>query len=198
MEKNDHITAIEPITKEEKPYIVYDLLGGSPADLLLPKNFLIVEGKSELELLTRVIGRFYSDRPSIQIIQANGDLKQADRSINSVEQIFKPLEKSLYKDKLIILFDKPLKEATLNQFYIDHPDLKTNKQTYQLTVGNIEEYYPSQDGWKKTSAEVDGMSGHAKVSLARKVGNGISQEQFEKEMKIVFDSLQKCWISSYT
>lgn len=193
VEKIDRITSINPIKKEEKPYIVYDLLGGSPADLLLPKNFLIVEGKSELEFLTRVIARFYSDKPNIQIIQANGDLKQAERSINSVEQIFKPLEKSLYKDKVIILFDKPHNPAALTQFFINHSDLQSNGQPFQLKVGNIEEYYPNKNGWKKTETEVNGMSSSAKVSLARQVGDNITKEQFESDMLDVFSALGKCW-----
>ena len=193
VEKIERITSINPIKKEEKPYIVYDLLGGSPADLLLPKNFLIVEGKSELEFLTRVISRFYSGKPDIQIIQANGDLKQADRSINSIEQVFKPLEKSLYKGKISILFDLPNNPAALTQFFTNHPDVKTNNQAFQLAVGNIEEYYPNENSWRKTNAEVGGMSSHVKISLARQVGDAISQTQFEQDMPLVFSALEKCW-----
>jgi len=33
-----------PVDKTEKPSIIFDLLGGSPSDILLPPNFLIVEG----------------------------------------------------------------------------------------------------------------------------------------------------------
>lgn len=197
VEKIDRITSINPIAKNEKPYIVYDLLGGSPADLLLPRNFLIVEGKSELEFLTRIIGRFYSSKPTIQIIQANGDLKQAERSINAIEQLFNPLEKSLYKDKVIIIFDKPNNPATLEQFFTNHPGLKTNNQVFELTVGNIEEYYPNQNGWQKTARQIDAMSGSQKVSNARNVGNAITQKQFESDMKIVFDAIQKCWKLAY-
>lgn len=197
VEKIDRATSINPITKEEKPYIVYDLLGGSPADLLLPKNFLIVEGTSELEFLTRVISRFYTNKPEIQIIQASGDLKQAERSINAIEQVFKPLEKSLYKDKVIILFDQPNNPAALTQFFTNHPGLQSNKQAFQLTVGNIEEYYPNWNDWRKTSTQVDGMSSHAKVTLARQVGDGITQQQFEQDMQIAFDALQKCWALAY-
>jgi putative ATP-dependent endonuclease of the OLD family len=195
VEKIDRITSINPITKLEKPYIVFDLLGGSPADLLLPKNFLIVEGKSELEFLTRVINRFYADKPTIQIIQANGDLKQAERSINAIDQLFKPLEKSLYRDKVVILFDQTSapKLAGLNQFFTNHPSLRTNSQTFQLTVGNIEEYYPNKNNWQRTEAQVDGMNSHDKIVLARQVGGGIIQQQFETDMKIVFDALQKTW-----
>ncbi len=197
VEKADKKTSITPIQSYEKPYIVYDLLGGSPADLLLPKNFLIVEGKSELEFLTRIIGRFYSSKPIIQIIQASGDLKQAERSINAIEQLFKPLEKSLYKDKVIIIFDKPNNPATLTQFFTNHSELKTNSQTFELTVGNIEEYYPNQNGWQKTAIQIDAMSRSQKVSHARNVGDAITQQQFESDMKIVFDALQKCWELAY-
>ena len=158
---------------------------------------MIVEGKCELEFLTRVIGRFYPDKPVIQIIQANGDLKQAERSINAIEQLFKPLEKTLYKDRTVILFDQPNSPAALTRFLGNHPDLKKNNQTFELTVGNIEECYPSQNSWRRTSVQVDAMSSQAKVSLSRQVGDGITKLQFEQDMKIVFSALQKCWELAY-
>jgi predicted ATP-dependent endonuclease of OLD family len=99
VEKSDGETTIKEIEDLEKPYIIYELLGGSPSDLLLPHNFLIVEGKSEFELLTRIIQRFYTDKPKIQIIQANGDIDQAARTINAIEKAFIPLNSSIYKDR---------------------------------------------------------------------------------------------------
>lgn len=197
VEKNERVTAVTPIEANEKPYIIYELLGGSPADLLLPKNFMIVEGKCELEFLTRVIRRFYADKPVMQIVQANGDLKQAERSINAIEQLFKPLEKSLYKDKTVILFDLPNSPAGLTQFLGRHLSLEANNQAFKLIVANIEEYYPNQNNWKKTSAQVNAMSSHQKVSLAKQVGDQITQQQFERDMKIFFDALQRCWGLAY-
>lgn len=193
VEKSEKITNISPIQENEKAYIVYELLGGSPTDLLLPRNFLIVEGKSDLEFLTRIVRRFYSDKSVIQIIQAGGDLKQAERSVNAIEQLFKPLEKSLYKDKTVILFDRPSRPEALRQFYASYPSLKTKNQAFELAVGNIEEYYPDQNGWKKTSAQVAGMESYQKIYLARRVGDQITQQQFEQEMPIVFSALNKCW-----
>ena len=35
------------VSPEDKPNIIFDLLGGSPTDLLLPSNILIVEGFSD-------------------------------------------------------------------------------------------------------------------------------------------------------
>jgi putative ATP-dependent endonuclease of the OLD family len=197
VEKNDKITTIAQVQKSEKPYIVYELLGGSPADLLLPKNFLIVEGKTEFELLTRVIGRFYQSKPVIQIVQASGDLRQADRSINAIEQLFKPLEQSLYKDRVVILFDKPNDSSALVQFLNVHSSLKKQNQIFELPVGSIEEYYPDLNGWRKTSAQVVAMDSRAKLSLARKVGGEITKEQFEQDMIMVLQTLERCWALAY-
>ena len=135
----------------------------------------------------------YPNQPVIQIIQANGDLRQADRSINAIEQLFKPLEKSLYKNKVVILFDKSYTMAALTKFYNDHPDLKTNNQSFELTVGNIEENYPNQNSWRKTTIQINAMESHQKISLARTVGDQITQQQFEKDMLIVFNALKKSW-----
>ena len=52
VEKVSRETDIAPILPEGKPSVIYELLGGSPADLLLPRNFLIVEGRCEYELLS--------------------------------------------------------------------------------------------------------------------------------------------------
>ncbi len=48
-EKVEGITEITEVNNIEKIDIIFDLLGGSPSDLLLPRNFLIVEGKSDFE-----------------------------------------------------------------------------------------------------------------------------------------------------
>lgn len=38
------------VKEQEKPNVVFELLGGNFADLLLPYNFLIVEGRTEKNL----------------------------------------------------------------------------------------------------------------------------------------------------
>ena len=53
VEKEESITSFKIVDSIDKPYVVFELLGGSPSDLLLPRNFLIAEGPSEVELLTR-------------------------------------------------------------------------------------------------------------------------------------------------
>ncbi len=197
VEKVERETNVTEIDKSEKPNIVYDLLGGTPADLLLPRNFLIVEGKTEQTLLTKLISKYYAAKPEIQIIQANGDVVQAERSINAVEQVFKPLEKSLYKDKAVILLDRPKKQETLDGFLGNHSDLRTGGQVFVLPTSSIEEYYPDKNGWRKTSNEVAAMSADKKVKLAKKLSGDISQQDFESEMKVIFEALSKCWANAF-
>jgi len=208
VEKSSGETEIEATTEAEKPYIVFELLGGSPSDLLLPKNFLIVEGQSEFELLTKVISRFYSDKPPIQIIKANGDIDQAERTINAIEKVFIPLNSSIYRNKFVILTDQPSAQTQggVTQFLQNYPDLQTNNQFFQLPLRDIEQCYPNQadptyGNWRKSQAELDAtnaagakiISGRKKKQLAKHVGKQITQAQFEADLVICFNALMRCW-----
>ena len=204
VDKNEGVTHIDKTDDIDKPNLIYELLGGSPGDLLLPRNFLIVEGESEFELLTRVIKRFYSDQPKIQIIKAQGDIEQTERTINSIEKAYTPLGQSLYEKKLVILIDKPHpdKEGGVSQFLDKNKHLKTDGRFFQLSQRDIEQCYPHQEcpiytNWKKSQEEVDKMKGRQKKQLAKHVGDTITKEQFESDLVICLNALKKCWESSF-
>ncbi len=208
VEKYEGQTNIEQSIDFDKPYIVYELLGGSPSDLLLPRNFIIVEGQSEFELFSRVIKRFYSDKPTIQILKANGDIDQAERSINAIEKIFMPLNVSIYRSKIVILIDHPSAqtEGGVNQFLQNYPDIQRNNQFFKLLARDLEQYYPDNPdpvygNWRKTQTELDALNaggkkiinGNKKKQLAKHIGDNITREQFESELAICFAALNKCW-----
>ncbi len=212
VEKNNGATSISTVSDFEKPYVVFDLLGGSPSDLLLPRNFLIVEGQSEFELITRVIRRFYTDRPTIQIIKANGDIEQTVRTINAIEKVFIPLGASIYRDRTVILIDQPSGQTQggVKQFLQTYNHLQQNNQFFQLPARDIEQCYPNQSdpvygNWKKTQAELDAVNengekiitGRKKKQLAKHVGENITQQQFENDLIDCFNSLRRCWELSY-
>lgn len=67
-EKEEGRSSLNPVAAAMRPYVVYELLGGSPADLLLPRCFLIVEGASEVEFLAGLLARLYPARPAVQIV----------------------------------------------------------------------------------------------------------------------------------
>ncbi len=208
VEKTDGETSFETVSDSDKPYVVFELLGGSPSDLLLPKNFLVVEGQSEFELIPRIIKRFYSGKPPIQIIKANGDIDQAERTINAIEKAFTPLNSSIYRNRLVILIDQPstARQRGVTQFLCNNPELKTHNQFFTLPLRDIEQCYPNQPdttytNWRKTQAELDAVdasgnkiiTGTKKKQLAKYVGNHITQNQFETDLQVCFNALTKCW-----
>jgi hypothetical protein len=199
VEKTNGATGVNAIQNNEKPYIVYDLLGGSPADLLLPSNFLIVEGKSEYEFLLPIIQRFYSDKKAVQIIYAEGGIEKQIHSMDGINKIFAPLFMNpVYKNRLVILSDKPhsSKQVDFDAFQKAYSYLAQQRQHFILPVENIEEYY--SNSWHKTKVEISALeSNQGKISLAREAGNNIDQEQFEKDMSVVFNALERCWELAY-
>lgn len=208
VEKNSGETEIEVVSEFEKPYIIFELLGGSPSDLLLPKNFLIVDGLTEFELLTRVIRRFYADKPAIQIIKANGDIDQAERTINAIEKLFIPLGSSIYQNRVVLLLDCPSvqTEGGVNHFRQTYRHLVENNQLHILSHRDIEQIYPDQvcstyTNWRKTQADLDAtnangdkiITGKKKRQLAKHVGENITQEQFETDLYLCYQALLRCW-----
>lgn len=191
VEKADRRTSVIPVDEKAKPFVVYELLGGSPADLLLPRNFFIVEGRSELEFFTRIFSRLYADQSPLQLIPANGDVLQARRAFSSVRTAYQALETSIYSQRLVILFDQQSDDRQLGDFRRAFPHLQANDQLHELDVGSLEEAYPLR--WRRTAAQVRGMDGSAKLALAREVGDAITQAEFEAEMPIVHAALTRAW-----
>lgn len=199
VEKENSITNFRYVDKLDKPYVVFELLGGSPSDLLLPRNFLIVEGPSEVELLTRIIKRFYSEKPIIQIISAEGDTHQAKRSINAIRKSFKPLENSIFEEKMVVLCDAPTNKAKggFDEFMREFKTFNERGQIKVLAYGSLEECYPNYLDWKRTEQEVASMTGKQKTQLSKRVGDEITKEQFETDMKSVFETLVCAWGLSF-
>ena len=212
VEKNDHKTEIGLIGAFDKQDVVFDLLGGSPKDLLLPNNFLIVEGESEFQFLKRVVQRFYASEKKIKILKAQGDIDQTTRLAAALDKIFTPINESIYQKKIVIVIDKlseqKISEGSYKDFLKKFPEIEEAKQIFKLNVGSLEEYYPvAKDGqilehndvpkWQRGSGEVGKMNSHQKIKLAQVIGDKIEKTQFEEEMVIIFEALKQCWANSY-
>lgn len=197
-EKLQRRTEISTACALDKPYIIYDLLGGNPADLLLPRCFLIVEGLSEVDLLTTLIGRLYRDKPAIQIIAANGDISQTRRSIDAVAKAYSVIEKSVYEGRCVVLCDRPTaeKQAGFDNFTRNHPQLQEAGLLFVLPAGSLEECYPASRGWQQSDDEVSRMKSSAKRVLAKEVGAGITMAEFEA-MPVIYAALCKAWEVAY-
>lgn len=197
VEKTNKVSNVNEISDIEKINVIYDLLGGSPTDLLLPKNFLIVEGKCEFYFISEVVKRFYPARfKGIKILFAGGDLTEQEKSLHAVHKLFNPLagsENPIYRDKTIVLIDKPNtdQQNKYDQFKTGYPYLFTNRQVFELPTESLEEYYPGD--WKKTKAEAGAMQEEReKAPYAKQVGENITQQVFETEMKKIYEALCRC------
>ena len=194
VEKVEKDTEVHSVSGTAKYDVVYNLLGGSPGDLLLPANFLIVEGESEKDFLDRLIQRFYSGCPPIQVLSARGDHDRIGSNMEALNLVFQPLYGNpVYRDKLIVLCDGPseAKAESFRVFKARNPRLIKNGQFIELSVQQVESYYP--DPWR-TDAK---LQSHQKRNLAKKVAKEIQQDQFERDMPLVFQALRSCWENAY-
>lgn len=190
VEKTNHETSVHPINAQSKHDVVYKLLGGSPGDLLLPANFLLVEGESEKDLLDKLIHRFYSDKPAIQVVCVKGDHDRIDANMEALNLVFKPLYgNAVYRDKLIVLCDAPSaeKQESFRVFKAQNAPLIKRRQFFELPVNQLESYYPAS--WKTDEK----LKSRQKRNLAKKVAKEIPQEDFEAKMPLVFGALKRCW-----
>ncbi|MCE2724973.1 MAG: AAA family ATPase [Burkholderiales bacterium] len=178
------------LTKHE---VIFELLGGSPADILLPANFLIVEGPSEAEFLKGVISRHYPERVEIQVLPATGDDERQRQIVTAVDNLLATLERRpIYRDRLTILFDKPDgedKERRFEAFKKSRKHANANSQLFVLPVNGLEEYYPAALRAATNRAQ--------KVKLAKFIGANITKEDFETNMSVVFQALEHCWTNAY-
>lgn len=208
VEKKNKITNINLFDGRSKPSVIFDLLGGSPADLLLPRNFLLVEGTSDRLFIENIINKHYADKPEIMVIPVWGDIEKVDRVYDSLIHNLSSLDKSLYKERLVILIDKVHvdKENQWKDFARKFPNLISGDQIIKLECESLEEYYPvarsDQAGghnkppeWKKQNGH--NLSSHQKHSLAKFVSNDIEKDQFENEMPLIFQALTRCWDKSF-
>lgn len=198
VEKKDGATQIRSITEQDKPDLVYELLGGSPADLLFPQNFLIVEGASEDFLLSKVMSRFYTDKPRTKVIRSEGDHTPQGRSMDAINKVFAPLAHTpVYRERLVVLCDKPSpeKQTDFENFKKAYRPYFDREQFVVSPYGSLEECYP--EPWRKTAEQVKAMKSGEKTALAKVVGANISKEQFEGEMTHVFASLTKAWANAH-
>lgn len=190
--KEEGETSISEVDSNNKIDVVYELLGGSPSDLLLPRNFMIVEGRSEYVFLTEVIRRFYPGRfNGIKILFSGGDITRQEGSLVGVHNSFAPLATAsnpLYRDRVVIVIDRPnaRNKSKYDEFMKGYSYLTSNNQLFEIGGEALEESYP--EGYRRVNGETGKWE---KVPYAKEVAMSLTQDQFESEMKPLFDALQR-------
>jgi len=194
VKKSDGNTSIKEVSDLEKPSIIFDLLGGSPVDLLLPANVLIVEGYSDAIFLRNIIKNFYPELSTkIQIVPANGDISKQDKSIKFIDIAYECFKSKInpYSAKVIVVVDAATsedKKIKYEEFKGSHDELVSSGRLFELPVGSIEEYYPGtyKADPNKLSSIKDG-----KRMYAEEVSTKITKKEFEEKMKIMHQAILK-------
>lgn len=139
-EKNDSVgISIAQVKTEIEMYdLVYRLLGSSPDDLFFPKNFLIVEGASDQEIVEKVIELMGIDTSLVKVISA-----RSVSTVNSYRTAFEAcltpyvLRNSHYKDKVVVLIDKANEDTRLT---VDMIKQEIGDRLFTLPTESLEEY----------------------------------------------------------
>ena len=120
--------------------LVYKLLGSSPEDLFFPKNFIVVEGASDQAIVEKVIALMGKTSFDLKVISARSTLNIEDYR-KAFEACLTPyvLKDSYYKDKVVVLIDKP--NAQL-QPAVDEIRRNVHDRLFELPEESLEEYLP--------------------------------------------------------
>lgn len=201
VEKTNKITDIRLVNEDEKPMVIFELLGGSPTDLLLPSNIVIVEGYSEVTFLRNIIKRFYFEEyKDIQIVPANGDLTKQEKSTTFMDIAYEHFKSKSnpYSDKVILIADACSgasgEQEKYDKFKESHKELIEDQRYFELPCGSLEEYYP---GPYKSDPKVIKDQPGGKNLYADKVSSVIEIEQFEDNMEVLYLAIQKAKEKSF-
>ncbi len=96
-------------TKTDLRNLTFKLLGASFSDLMLPENYLVVEGGSDYIFLNRVAQLIDSVKATkLQIAYVQG-IQNAPPSVNAIAEMIRPYyaEESVYSERIVCLIDEP-------------------------------------------------------------------------------------------
>ncbi len=96
-------------TKSNLRDLTFKLLGASFSDLMLPENYLVVEGGSDYIFLSRVAQLIDSVKATkLQIAYVQG-IQNALPSVNAIAEMIRPYnaERSVYSERVVCLIDEP-------------------------------------------------------------------------------------------
>lgn len=108
-DENEMVALKKIKTKSDLRDLTFRLLGASFDDLMLPENYLVVEGESDKIILEKILQLLNSEKSQqIQVVFSQG-LGNAPATINAIAEMVRPFlaEESVYRDRIVCLLDCP-------------------------------------------------------------------------------------------
>jgi hypothetical protein len=121
--------------------VTFDLLGSSTEDLFFLRNYVIVEGASDQQIVEKVLELLDTPSPTIKVLSAQGVDTVRD-TVWSVVRALVPLvvNDSPYAERVVAIIDKPNDPNAVNVQKL-RADLVD--RLYVLEEPSIEEYMPA-------------------------------------------------------
>jgi predicted ATP-dependent endonuclease of OLD family len=105
-EEDDRGVVTQGTLKEDLPGLVFNMLGSSPSDILLPDSIIICEGSSDQVFLEKILNLKNIDNVGVHF--ASG-LEKIPLAAEAIKQMLKPVGgyMEIYKPVICALFDRP-------------------------------------------------------------------------------------------
>lgn len=145
VEKINKRTSIDSVkTTNEKMSVIFDLLGGSPMDLLFPNNIGVVDGSSDSTFLSHCIQLLQVENHNIKHIvfhYSSGDSRTYAATVGIDEMLKTASYIPIYKNKLCVLLDGDVDNGIVNAIRLFLGDTDKSR-VVKLANPGIEYYYP--------------------------------------------------------
>jgi hypothetical protein len=134
-------TEVITITEGQELYdVVFALLGNSTEDLFFPGNYLVVEGASDQEIVTKVLTLLGSPPPTVKVLAARG----IDAVRDAVEAVYRAsvpmiVNDSPYAERVVALIDAPTHPEGQNMTRLKGA---LGDRLYELDAPSMEAYLP--------------------------------------------------------
>jgi len=154
--RENDVFGLSRVSSEEELYeITFDKLGCSVEDLFFPNNFLIVEGATDQIIVEKVMELKGIDTSKIKVVSASG-VDKVSNILSAVYISLLPLviKKSPYKDRVIVLIDKPYDPSNTTYTKIKNALSCPNQQLFELDSTSLETYL-HEDLYKKYGCDKD-------------------------------------------
>ena len=208
----DGTVLVDPVkSTAELHQIVFNLLGNAPEDLFLPRAILVVEGRSDREFLTPILGLLEVQNVAIHDVEGDSRIGEA---VASIEQTLKSTRYfPPFRERLFVLCDRQARRGLLDEVR----KLLGPEKVVELPLPGIEFYYPPsllkaitgldtgvqrveipkfleaankfEDSRRKLPTPSLGRFPGSKVELARAVAAGLTKEHLNEIDPVIINLL---------
>jgi hypothetical protein len=196
---------IDPVVSEVELYdITFKMLGNSVEDLFFPRNFIIVEGPSDQEIVNKILLLKGINGTQIKVVSSSGFDNVGNRYsaiCNTLIPVVLP--GSPYRNTVVAIVDKPNKQNEKKYFEIKK---NLSDRLFTLSENSLENYISEQiyslankirkDEVARIEAEHDPIKkGLLKMQLSKALAAALTEDNLS-DVQVIVDAVEKANIQA--